>query len=80
MPDKYSETRRNWDKNNPEIIRESKAKYDQDNPVFAFRPTEELLNWLEEERWQDEQGKHESNAALLNRKLTQLMNLENQGH
>ena len=60
-----------WQANNPEIIRESKAKYDVKRPVFSFRPKPEILEWLERERHESE-----SDAELLNRKLGKLMKLE----
>jgi hypothetical protein len=59
--------------NNPEVIRESKAKYDVKRPVFSFRPKPEILEWLEKERSPDE-----TDAELLNRKLGKLMELEKQ--
>lgn len=68
-----------WDIHHPEIIKKSKAKYDRENPVWGFRPTPELREWLEEERWQDDGGKRETNAELLTRKLEKLRRLENQG-
>lgn len=64
-----------WNEQNPEIIRESKANYDQKRPVWSFRPEPELIKWLEEERWENE-----ATAELLNRKLTKLMKLEQQGY
>ena len=57
--------------NNPEVIRNSKAKYDSKRPVFSFRPKPEILEWLEKERLPDE-----SDAQLLNRQLEKLMKLE----
>lgn len=60
-----------WHANNPEIIRESKAKYDSKRPVFSFRPKPDILEWLEKERYESE-----SDAELLNRKLGKLMKLE----
>ncbi|MEG3838819.1 hypothetical protein [Microcoleus sp. herbarium14] len=57
--------------NNPEVIRNSKAKYDSKRPVFSFRPKPEILEWLEKERLPDE-----SDAQLLNRQLGKLMKLE----
>jgi hypothetical protein len=69
-----------WDIHHPEIIKKSKAKYERENPVWGFRPTPELREWLEEERWQDEEGKPETNAALVIRKLTKLMKMEQQGY
>ena len=44
-----------------------------------FRPTPENVECLEQERWKDEQGKLETDAALLNRKLMKLRELEQQG-
>ena len=69
-----------WDKNHPEIVKKSKAKYDSKNPVWGIRPDEELKEWLEEERWNDDDGKPESNSALVIRKLKKLMKLERQGY
>lgn len=81
MTDKYRETKKIWDKNNSLIIKASKVKYDQNNPTWSLRLTPELKEWLESERWEDEKtGKPETNAALIIRKLTKLMNLENQGY
>ncbi len=61
-------------------MKESKTKYDANNPVWSFRPSPQLIEWLEEERWYDRDGKLENNAALLTRKLNKLMNLERQGY
>ena len=69
-----------WDAQHPEIIKASKAKYDQQYPVWSFRPTPELLQWLEEKRGDDEHGNPETNSALLIRKLEKLRRLENQGY
>ena len=60
-----------WHINNPQVIRESKAKYDIKRPVLSFRPKPEILQWLERERCENE-----SDAELLNRKLGKLMKLE----
>lgn len=60
-----------WHTNNPELIRESKAKYDVKHPVFSFRPKPEILQWLEKERLPNE-----TDAKLLNRKLEELMQLQ----
>jgi hypothetical protein len=68
-----------WDEQNPELIKESKANYDIKRPVWSFRPERELIEWLEEERWDDNDGTPETNAQLLTRKLTKLMKLEQQG-
>ena len=57
--------------NNPEVIRNSKAKYDSKRPVLSFRPKPEILEWLEKER-----KENETDAELLNRQLGKLMNLE----
>lgn len=58
---------------------ESGEQYDKKQPIWSFRPTTENLEWLEEERWENEDGTPESNAALLNRKLAKLRKLEQQG-
>ena len=68
-----------WNENNPNVIQEAQEKYDKKRPVWSFRPTPENLEWLEEERWENEAGKSESDAALLNRKLGKLRELERQG-
>ncbi len=73
-------SQKRWDAANPEVVRESKAKYDEKNPIWSFRPTPELRKWLEEERWDDEDGKPETNAALVIRKLEKLKKLEQQGY
>ena len=80
MSDKYRDTKDSWDKNNPDKVKQSKAKYDKKNPTWAFRPTPELREWLEKERWDDENGKPETNAALVTRKLEKLMEMEYQGY
>ena len=64
-----------WDANHPNVIKESKAKYDADNPILSFRPTPKILEWLEEERFDNE-----TNADLLKRKLEKLRQLESQGY
>lgn len=69
-----------WDSLNQKIIKESKAKYDEKNPVWSFRPTPEILEWLEEERWDVEDGKPETNASIVIRKLNKLMKMERQGY
>ena len=43
-------------------------------------PTIELVEWLEKERWDDRDGKPETNAALVIRKLEKLMEMEYQGY
>ena len=48
-------------------------------PIWYFQITSENLQWLEEERWDNEDGTLESNAQLLNRKLEKLRELEQQG-
>ncbi|WP_449416008.1 hypothetical protein [Phormidium nigroviride] len=60
-----------WHANNPEVIREAKARYDSKRPVISFRPSPDILKWLEDERYNEE-----SNTQLLNRKLEKLMQLE----
>ena len=68
-----------WNENNPDVIQEAQERYNEKRPVWSFRPTPENLEWLEEERWENENGKPESDAALLNRKLAKLRELERQG-
>jgi O-methyltransferase involved in polyketide biosynthesis len=80
MTDPYRETKKKWDEAHYQVIKQSKAKYDLKNPTWSFRPTEELREWLEEERWDNEDGSTESNAQLLTRKLTKLMKLEREGY
>ncbi|MDV3002518.1 MAG: hypothetical protein N5P05_004173 (plasmid) [Chroococcopsis gigantea SAG 12.99] len=80
MADKYKETRKRWDEQHPEIIKESKAKYNSKNPIWSFRPTPELLQWLEEERWDDDEGNPEKTSALIIRKLEKLMKMEREGY
>ena len=80
MSDKNLTPQQRWQKKNQDIVRKSKAKYDSKNPVWGIRPDEELRKWLEEERWDDENGKPESNSALVIRKLRKLMKLERQGY
>ena len=48
-------------------------------PIWSFRPKPEIVEWLEEERWKENGGEPESDAALINRKLEKLMKLERQG-
>ena len=74
MSDKYRVTKNKWDKNNLDKVKESKAKYDKQNPVWGFRPDEELRKWLEESK--EDEG--ESNTAVVLRKLRKLMKLEKQ--
>lgn len=47
--------------------------------AWTFQPTPENLEWLEEERQENEDGNLESDEALLNRKLEKLRKLEQQG-
>ncbi len=80
MPKKNLTPQQRWDKKHQETVKNSKAKYDKKNPVWAFRPDAEMRQWLEEERWDDKDGKPETNAALVIRKLRKLMKLERQGY
>lgn len=68
-----------WNEQHPEVIEKARAEYDKKRPVWSARLTPEIVEWLEEERWQDESGKPESDTALLNRKLEKLRKLEQQG-
>jgi hypothetical protein len=72
MSDKYRSAKNKWDKNNLDKVKESKTKYDKENPVWAFRPDEELRKWLEESK----QNEGESNAAVVIRKLKKLIKIE----
>lgn len=69
-----------WNEANPGALKRAQEAYNEKRPIWTFRPTPENLEWLEEERWEDEDGKPESNAALLNRKLGKLRKLEQQGY
>lgn len=71
-------SRKEWDAANSDVIKQSKAVYDQKRPVVSFRPTSEIREWLDEERWND--GVPETDAALINRKLEKLRKLECQGY
>lgn len=79
MSDYTQDRNKTWDELNPEIIKQSKKKYDKKNPIWSFRPNQEIREWLEEERGETEEGKQETNAQLLTRKLTKLMKLEREG-
>jgi hypothetical protein len=68
-----------WNEANRQVLKKAQGTYNEKRPIWTFRPTTENLMWLEEERWEDEEGKLESNAALINRKLEKLRNLEEQG-
>lgn len=76
MSDKNLTPQQRWQKKNKNIVKKSKAKYDKQNPVWAFRPDEELRKWLEESK--EDEG--ESNTAVVLRKLRKLMRLERQGY
>ena len=78
MPKKDLTPQQKWDKKHSDKVKKSKAEYDKENPVWGFRPTPELKEWLEKERWDDKDGKPESNAALVTRKLEKLMEMEYQ--
>ncbi len=68
-----------WNEEHPDVVQKAQAEYNKKRPVWAFRPTPENIQWLEEERWDDANGKPESDAMLLNRKLDKLRKLERQG-
>jgi len=70
--DLQKSSQKRWDEKHPELIKKSKERFDTKHPVWSFRPTPELLEWLEEERWDDEDSKPETNAALVIRKLKKL--------
>jgi hypothetical protein len=79
MHDLQKSSQKRWDQKHPELIKKSKERFNTKHPVWSFRPTPELLEWLEEERWDDEDSKLETNAKLVIRKLKKLKKLENQG-
>lgn len=68
-----------WNEEHPDVVQKAQAQYNKKRPVWSFRPTPENIEWLEEERWDDDNGKPESDAMLLNRKLDKLRKLEQQG-
>lgn len=68
-----------WNEEHPDVVQKAQAEYNKKRPVWSFRPTPENIEWLEEERWDDDNGKPESDAMLLNRKLDKLRELEQQG-
>lgn len=68
-----------WNEEHPDVVQKAQQEYNKKRPIWSFRPTPENLEWLEEERWIDENGKPESDASLLNRKLEKLKKLESQG-
>jgi O-methyltransferase involved in polyketide biosynthesis len=76
MTDSSRESKKKWDLTHSQIIRKSKARYDANHPVWSFRPSQEIREWLEEERWDNQDGDPESNAQLVTRKLKKLMNRE----
>jgi hypothetical protein len=80
MSDKYKISRKRWNESNPEVLKEANAKYNAKNPSWGFRPSTELREWLEEERWEDDNGNPETNSALVTRKLKKLMKLEQEGY
>ena len=68
-----------WSEEHPNVIQEAQVEYNKKRPTWSFRPTLENIEWLEEERWDDDNGKPESDAMLLNRKLVKSRKLEQQG-
>ncbi|HEY9780944.1 MAG TPA: hypothetical protein V6D09_12495 [Leptolyngbyaceae cyanobacterium] len=68
-----------WNESHPDVIQKAQAEYNKKRPVWSVRLTPENVEWLEESRWEDENGKPESDAALLNRKLEKLRILESHG-
>lgn len=68
-----------WNEEHPNVVQKAQAEYNRKRPIWSFRPTSENIEWLEEERWNDDNGKPESDATLLNRKLDKLRKLEQQG-
>ncbi|BAY42325.1 hypothetical protein NIES2111_67480 (plasmid) [Nostoc sp. NIES-2111] len=68
-----------WNEANRDALYQAQENYNQKRPIISFRPKAELLEWLENERYKDENGELETDAALLNRKLEKLKKLEQQG-
>ncbi|MCL6753328.1 hypothetical protein KBT16_21095 [Nostoc sp. CCCryo 231-06] len=68
-----------WNEANRDALYQAQENYNQKRPIMSFRPKTELLEWLEGERYQDENAEPESDASLLNRKLEKLRLLEIQG-
>ncbi|QIR41776.1 hypothetical protein HCG51_34395 (plasmid) [Tolypothrix sp. PCC 7910] len=62
-----------------DVVIQPQNKDHKKSTIMSFSPKNELLEWLEEERWTDDNGKPETDAALLNRKLEKLRKLEQQG-
>lgn len=68
-----------WNEEHFNVIQKAQAEYNKKKPVWSVRLTPENMEWLEDSRWEDDKGKPESDAALLNRKLEKLRKLEQQG-
>ncbi|WP_414530486.1 hypothetical protein [Nodularia chucula] len=62
-----------------DVVAQPQKPDDTKYPTMSFNPKPELLKWLEDERETDDNGELESDAALLNRKLKKLKQLETQG-
>lgn len=62
-----------------DVVVKPQNKVEDNSPTISFCPKAELLEWLDQERWTDNNGEPESDAALLNRKLDKLRQLEQQG-
>lgn len=67
-----------WNEANRDALYQAQENYNQKRPIMSFRPKTELLEWLDEERTSNEDGEPETDAALLNRKLEKLRQLEQQ--
>lgn len=65
-----------WNEEHPDVIHKAQKEYNKKRPIWSFRPTPENIQWLEEERRKNDNGKPESDATLLNRKLDKLRLLE----
>ncbi|NWF61744.1 MAG: hypothetical protein HXY43_21425 [Fischerella sp.] len=62
-----------------DVVIQSQNKDDEKSYKMSFIPKIEILEWLKKERFTDDNGEPETDAALLNRKLYKLMKLEQQG-
>lgn len=59
-----------WNASNPETLKKANSKYSAKRPTLTFRPTPEILDWLQSQR-QDGEG----HSALVNRQLKRLKDL-----
>lgn len=75
-----SSRQQKWNEKNPDVVKQAQENYNKKRPTWSFRLTSEMFEWFEEERQYDDDGKPESNSALVFRKLEKLRKLESQGY